>query len=149
MLGIRDMLASGKGRNKELQHLSRQDLLELLVQQLHESDELRIAIEQKERDIEEQADLIARLKERLDLKDEKIDGLKDRLEGKDDQIARLTARLDDKDGMLERLKRRLDAKDVLIARVVEASGIDPMAIELFEAQQRSGDATEDGGDRHE
>jgi chromosome segregation ATPase len=148
LLGIRDIRMSGrgdKGRNKELQHLSRQDLLELLVGQLRENDELRATIELRERSIEEKDDLIERLKERLDFKDEKIDGLNGRIGDRDEQISHLKDRLDNKDSLLQKLKHRLDAKDDLISRIAEMGGIDPLAIDLHEARQRSEEANESEG----
>lgn len=149
LLGIRNTHASGKDHSKELQRLSRQDLLELLVSQLREGDELRLAVERLEHDIQERDGLVERLKARLDLKDEKIATLRDRLDDKDAKIAHLKDRLDDKDATLGRLKRRLDTKDDLIARVAEAGGVDPMAIGICEAQQRSGEATGGESDKNE
>lgn len=138
MIGIRSKRTDGRGRDRELHRLSRKDLLELLVQQMHEDDELHLAIERGEHDATEQAALVARLKEKLDDKDAKI--------------AHLQGRLDDKDAKIARLKRRLDAKDALIARIAEASGMDPMTIAVLETKQRSEEATEatgGGGEEHE
>lgn len=165
MPGILDIRAIGRtngGRNRELQHLSRQDLLELLVGQLRENDELRAAVESRDHDARERSELIDHLKERLDLKDERISGLRDeisskdeqagrlmaKLDDKDAQIARLKDRLDDKDAKLERLKRRLDDKDRIIAGLVDVTGVDPTAVAIIEACNRAGEAA-GGEERHE
>ena len=75
-----------KGAGKELQKLKRRDLLELLVEQLHEGDRLELELSRREASIVELTGLSDRLKDKLDAKDE--------------QIERLTARLDEKDQIL-------------------------------------------------
>ena len=136
MLAIRDMRLGGakaKGQNKDLQRLSRQDLLELLVGQMHEGDELRSAIEQNEREIADLNALADRLKEKLDLKDQQIENLKEKLDIKDAQIDHLKKRLDQKDNTIATLKRRLNRKDVLIARLSESSSITADDLEILDA----------------
>lgn len=148
MPSIRDIRTAGRGgsgRNRELQRLSRQDLLELLVGQMREGDEPRDAMEQKDRDLRDQGELVAHLKERLDLKDERIGCLREQLGDKDAQIAHLRDRLDDKDAQMAKLKRRLDEKDSLIARIVATGDLDPTAVAIFEACQHAREATEDDG----
>ena len=73
MLSIHDIRRGGtraKGEGKDLQRLSRQDLLELLVGQMREGDDLRASIAQKESEIENLTAMGNRLKDKLDLKDE-------------------------------------------------------------------------------
>lgn len=152
MFGIGDTRANGraeKSRGKDLQRLSRQDLLELLVGQLHEGDELHATIEQETRAIEELNGLVNRLKERLDLKDEKVDSLKqkldlkdeqierlkDKLNDKDMQIDRLKVKLDDKDALIEKLKHRLDEKDRFIVQLVDAGKVNSDEVQLFDSRQ--------------
>ena len=94
----------GKGSsnpNKELQKLKRQDILELLLEQMRENDELRIAAAENRATIAELTALSDRLKDKLNDKDALIDRLKARLDGKDASIARFKAKLDDKDALLE------------------------------------------------
>lgn len=154
VLGIRDIRNSGirgKGESKDLHRLSRQDLLELLVGQMHEGDELRAVIEQKERDIASLDELGNRLKEKLNLKDDQIEHLKEKLDLKDDQIENLKNKLnlkdvqiehlknklDDKDVLIDKLKGRLDQKDVLISRLSESQSVSVDDLEVFEARVRA------------
>lgn len=154
MLGIRDIHMGGNKGNsqsKDLQRLSRQDLLELLVGQMREGDELRSTIELKEREVADLAALGDRLKEKLDLKDEQIEHLKEKLDLKDDQmeslkdklnlkdaqIEHLKVKLDDKDELIEKLKGRLDVKDLLIARLSESGHVGLDDLEIFEARERA------------
>ena len=85
---------------KELQKLKRQDLLELLVDQMRENDQLRVAQAQAE-------SAVVAL-------DEQVDRLKAKLDDKDVQLGRLKAKLDDKDAFIDRLKAKLDDKDRLL-----------------------------------
>lgn len=118
MLSILDKKSGGaKGQNKDLHRLSRQDLLELLVGQMHEGDELRATIAEKDREIGDLTVLSERLKEKLDLKDDQIEHLKEKLNLKDDQIENLKVKLDLKDAQLAHLKGKLDDKDELIAKL--------------------------------
>lgn len=94
----------GKGSSnpsKELQKLKRQDLLELLLEQMRENDELRIAAAENRATIAELTALSDRLKDKLNNKDATIDRLKAKLDGKDVSIARFKDKLDDKDALLE------------------------------------------------
>ena len=146
MLSIRDIRPGSradKGQGKDFQRLSRQDLLELLVGQLHEDDELHATIQNNERSIEDLNALVERLKGKLDLKDEQIESLKEKLDLKDEQIDRLKGKLDDKDAVIERLKTRLDTKDRLIARVIDDKNIHPSVIEIFEAHERAQEKARD------
>lgn len=153
MLSIHDIRHSGNKANsqhKDLQRLNRQDLLELLVGQMHEGDSLRATIARKDRRIEEHLSLIDRLKEKLNLKDEQIEHLKEKLDLKDEQIdhlkgklnlkdvqiEHLKGKLDDKDATFEKLKARLDAKDSLIARLSESHHISQDDWDIFEARAR-------------
>lgn len=81
---------------KELQHLRRVELLELLW------DEIR-ANEENSTKLVELTDLTARLKSKLDDKDAQIEHLKERLDAKDAKIAELeerVARLADANAMI-------------------------------------------------
>ena len=164
MLSLRDIRTSGSkakggGENKELQRLSRQDLLELLVGQMREADELRIIIADDERQIDDDTALAERLKEKLnlkdeqiehlkeklDLKDEQIENLKDKLNQKDKTIERLKQKLDDKDELIEKLKGRLDAKDMLITRLSESSATEADALEILDAKQHAAELADHEG----
>ena len=119
MLSSRKNKADGTSRqNRELSKLRRQDLLELLLDQMHESDDLRATIGQQQLRIAELEGLTERLKDKLDLKDEQIEHLKDKLNAKDEQIEHLKGKLNDKDELIERLKKRLDIKDIMIAELM-------------------------------
>ena len=89
------------GPASELQRLKRQDLLELLLEQMRDNDALRAVIAEHEATIDELTALTDRLKGKLDDKDLSLDHLKSKLDDKDDFIARLKGRLDDKDVVLE------------------------------------------------
>lgn len=97
---------SSKGSNRELQKLKRRDLLELLVEQLHEGDRLELELSRRETNIVELTGL--------------TDRLKDRLDGKDVQIEHLKEKLNDKDVLIDRLKRRLDEKDEILEHTFES-----------------------------
>ena len=119
MLSSRKNNADGTSKqNRELNRLRRQDLLELLLDQMHESDDLRATIGQQQLRIAELEGLTERLKDKLDLKDEQIEHLKDKLNAKDEQIEHLKGKLNDKDELIERLKKRLDIKDIMIAELM-------------------------------
>lgn len=81
--------ATGTRSDKAFRKLRRQDLLELLLEQMRSSDEQRQLIESQASQIEEQNALIEKLKGRLDEKDAQIEHLKDRLNMKDDQLGEL------------------------------------------------------------
>ena len=97
---------SSKGTGKELQKLKRRDLLELLVEQLHEGDRLELELSRRETNIVELTGL--------------TDRLKDRLDGKDVQIEHLKEKLNDKDVLIDRLKKRLDEKDEILEHTFES-----------------------------
>lgn len=132
-----------KGRSKELNKLKRQDLLELLIDQMHESDDLRAAIVEQHAQILELTNLSERLKDKLNLKDEQIEHLKEKLDLKDEQRDHLKAKLNDKDALIERLKKRLDIKDAMIAelmsqgRELQTSGDMFDMIELLTTEERA------------
>lgn len=142
MLGMNDNRRKGsaaKGQGKDLQRLSRIDLLELLVSQMREADDLRITIEERDHTISNLTDLADRLKDKLDLKDGQIDHLKERLDDKDALIGRLKSKLDDKDELIEKLKHRLDVKDQLIVRLSEADGINDDMLMILDARGHVGE----------
>lgn len=135
-----------KSKGRELNKLKRQDLLELLLDQMHESDDLRAAMAEQRAEILELTNLSERLKDKLNLKDEQIEHLKEKLNLKDEQRDHLTAKLDDKDVLIARLKKRLDIKDAMIAelmsqgRELETSGDMFDMIELLETEERAMEA---------
>lgn len=90
MLFFNNILRRGQDeRTRELQKLRRQDLLELLLDQMREGEALQTALADRERKIEQLTDLSERLKAKLDLKDEQIERLKGRLDLKDSMIAQM------------------------------------------------------------
>lgn len=105
MLFFNNILRRGQDeRTRELQKLRRQDLLELLLDQMREGEALQTALADRERKIEQLTDLSERLKAKLDLKDEQI----------------------------ERLKGRLDLKDAMIAQMIASGRKAPVDLELME-----------------
>ena len=96
---------SNKKASNELRKLRRQDLLELLVEQLREGERLQGTIAEQEQSITTLSDLSERLKGKLD--------------DKDVQIEHLKSKLDDKDTLIDRLKARLDEKDEALAKLFE------------------------------
>ena len=138
MFSIGNNKAEG-AQPRELQRLKRQDLLELLLEQMREADGLSADVAERDMRIRELEGLAERLKDRLDLKDEQIAHLKEKLDLKDEQMAHLRAKLDDKDALIAKLKGRLDLKDQMIAAQV-AQGRDVPADlsameELLEAEE--------------
>lgn len=97
--------------SKELQKLRRQDLLELLLDQMLENDTLRDTLAERDERVEDLSAMADRLKAKLDDKDQQIEHLKSKLDDKDVQIEHLKGKLNEKDALIERLKFKLDAKD--------------------------------------
>lgn len=134
---------SEKGQGRELSKLKRQDLLELLLDQMHENDDLRVSLAEQRAQISELTGLSDRLKDKLNLKDEQIEHLKDKLNLKDEQRDHLKAKLNDKDVLIERLKKRLDIKDAMIAELMsqgkelQTSGDMFDMIELLTTEERA------------
>ena len=77
--------------NKELQKLKRQDLLELLLEQMREGDQLEATIAGLNAQIATLTDLTDYLKQNLSEKETIVDQLQRRLELKDRIIAQLLA----------------------------------------------------------
>ena len=77
---------------RELQRLRRQDLLELLLEQMGEADSLAGELSASQARVAELEALCGRLRDRLDEKDALIDKLKARLDLKDRIIAAQVAR---------------------------------------------------------
>lgn len=77
---------------RELQRLRRQDLLELLLEQMGEADSLAGELSASQARVAELEALCGRLRDRLDEKDGLIDKLKARLDLKDRIIAAQVAR---------------------------------------------------------
>ena len=90
---------------KELHKLSREDLLRLLLAQSKEVSRRKAELEKTSADRDEARDTLARLKDKLNEKDEQIERLKDKL--------------NEKDALLEKLKGRLDEKDAELASYAE------------------------------
>lgn len=112
---------SAQSAGKELQKLKRQDLLELLLEQMREADRLRSEIAASQAENEDLASLSERLKAKLDDKDAQIDHLKGRLDDKDAALQQVFAiirsmAVTKKEG--ERLSLLLEAEDVLADRYV-------------------------------
>lgn len=83
--------SQSKSGANELKKLKRQDVLELLLEQMHEGDDLRNTVARLEVEVEGLNDLTERLKKKLDDKDETIERLRRRLDIKDKMIAVLMA----------------------------------------------------------
>ena len=102
---------------RELQRLRRQDLLELLLEQMGEADSLAGELSEREARVAELEALCGRLRDRLD----------------------------EKDGLIERLKARLDLKDRIIAAQVARGRAVPadlaQAAELLESEWRALEAS--------
>ena len=101
--------SNARGKNNDssgqLKKLRRQDLLELLVEQLGENERLSAQIDELQAANAALTDQVERLKGKLDDKDVQIDHLK--------------VKLDDKDRLIDRLKTRLDDKDTVLAECFE------------------------------
>jgi len=132
MFSIGNNRAEGTNRARELQRLRRQDLLELLLEQMREGDALAADVAERDLSIAGLEGLAERLKDKLDLKDEQIAHLKEKLDLKDEQMAHLRAKLDDKDVLIEKLKGRLDLKDRMIAAQVAQGRDVPEGLEAME-----------------
>ena len=103
--------------NKELQKLKRQDLLELLLEQMRESDQLEATIEGLNAQITALTDLTDYLKQNLSEKDALVDQLQRRLDLKDKIIAQLLAQ-----------GRKLPAE---LAEMEELLAVEQSAIETY------------------
>ena len=102
---------------RELQRLRRQDLLELLLEQMGEADSLAGELSASQARVAELEALCGRLRDRLD----------------------------EKDALIERLKARLDLKDRIIAAQVARGRAVPadlaQAAELLESEWRALEAS--------
>lgn len=104
-----------------LRKLKRQDLLEVMLDQMRTNDNLsKTNAELMARAIE-LTELTGRLKARLDEKDAQLERLKSKLDDKDAQIEALKPKLNAKDAKIERLKGKLDAKDERIAELEQSA----------------------------
>jgi hypothetical protein len=114
--------SAGKGAQdagKELQKLKRQDLLELLLEQMREADRLRGELAASQAQNEDLVALSERLKAKLDDKDAQIDHLKGRLDDKDvalQQVFAIIRNMAVTKKESERLSLLLEAEDVLADR---------------------------------
>lgn len=110
---------SAQSAGKELQKLKRQDLLELLLEQMREADRLRVELAASQAENEELEALADRLKAKLNDKDAQLDHLKARLDDKDVALQQVFSIIRNmavtkKEG--ERLSLLLEAEDVLADR---------------------------------
>ena len=122
--------------SKELQKLRRQDLLELLLDQMVENDTLKETVAERDASVSELSDMGERLKHKLDDKDAQIEHLKEKLNDKDAQLEHLKEKLNEKDALIERLKGRLDTKDQTLEDAYEAvRGLAKATSELERTQQ--------------
>ena len=106
--------SNNNSSDRQLKKLRRQDLLELLVEQLGESERLQRELSEAQASVAALTDQVERLKDKLDVKDIQLEHLKDKLNDKDSLLNRLKARLDEKDAVLaelfEGVKTMADAK---------------------------------------
>lgn len=130
MLGFRNIgKSAGKGAQdagKELQKLKRQDLLELLLEQMREADRLRGELAASQAQNEDLVALSGRLKAKLDDKDAQIDHLKGRLDDKDaalQQLFDITRDMATANDQAGRLALLLKAEDVLADRYLHQSEV--------------------------
>ncbi|WP_165056575.1 MULTISPECIES: hypothetical protein [unclassified Adlercreutzia] len=82
-------------KSRDLSRLSREDLLQLLLTQSKDAERLQDYLRDVADEFERCTSLNARLREKLDAKDEQIERLKGRLDDKDKRIALMQARLDE------------------------------------------------------
>ena len=126
---------------KELHKLSRQDLLHLLVAQGREANELQDRLDDALENLRQSTESNERLKKRINEREEQIQHLKEKLDAKDQALQgmaggdivaaggsvnssaydelkasneRLIGRLDERESQIKRLKSRLDEKDIKI-----------------------------------
>lgn len=132
MFALRNKDTGKAGQARELQKLKRQDLLELLLEQMRENDDLSLKLERREIAIQGLEGTVERLKDKLDLKDAQIEHLKSRLDDKDAQIGRLKGKLDDKDATIGKLTNRLDIKDRVIANLMSGGGETDIELSVME-----------------
>lgn len=114
---------------KELNKLKRQEVLQLLLVQVKESEQLQKKYDEAIEHLKEEEELCGRLKARLNSKDAQIHKLRGRLDKKDDQIHRLKMQV------VELQKQRLNGLE-------EAGSIAEVSMELsgvFEAAQKAAD----------
>lgn len=114
---------------KELNKLKRQEILQLLLVQVQESEQLQKKYDETAEQLKEEEELCGRLKARLNSKDAQIHKLRGRLDKKDDQIHRLKMQV------VELQKQRLNGLE-------EAGSIAEVSMELsgvFEAAQKAAD----------
>lgn len=106
---------------KELGKLKRPDLLALYVARNREADELKKQLDENRKTLSEAVQLVQRLKDRLDEKDERFERLKRKLDDKDVQIDHLKDRLDRKDGKIVGLTRQLE--ELTAGRYLKMEGV--------------------------
>lgn len=112
--------------NKELQKLKRQDLLELLLEQMREGDQLEATISGLNTQVSALTDLTDYLKQNLSDKETLIDQIQRRLELKDRIIAQLLAQG-------RKLPAELSEMEELLA--VEQGAIEAYIRETYGEQQ--------------
>ena len=105
--------------NKELQKLKRQDLLELLLEQMREGDQLEATIAGLNTQISALTDLTDYLKQGLSEKEALVEQLQRRLELKDRIIAQLLAQGRELPSELAEMEELLDAEQGAIEAYLE------------------------------
>lgn len=122
--------------DRELQKLSRRELLQLLLDQAKETEQLRVELAAAGEHASEMEKTFQRLRERLDEKDAKIREMGETYD-------RLRDRLNDKDATIKELNETLQAeREGRISSLSEMGSIAEAALRLngiFEAAQRAAD----------
>ena len=137
--------SAGKRANdsgKELQKLTRQELLSLLLDQTREVDRLRDELVLAQNATNELNAFAERLKAKLDDKDAQISHLKARLDDKDvalQQLFELTREMAEASGHKERLELLLEAEDVLAERYLHQMDSEVPAEVADQAEEASED----------
>lgn len=114
---------------KDLHRLRRQEILQLLLEQVKEAEQLQTSLSGIREQLQEAEALSERLKTRLNEKDEQIEHLKARLDQKDERIKNLKRQLE---------QRQSDQK----IRLEQAGSIADASLRLsgvFEAAQKAAD----------
>ena len=133
--------------NKELQKLKRQDLLELLLEQMREGDQLEATIAGLNTQISALTDLTDYLKQGLSEKDALVEQLQRRLELKDRIIAQLLAQGRELPSELAEMEELLDAEQGAIeAYLEERYSEQPEPSEQPEDEPDPSDTATEGGE---
>lgn len=144
MLAHQDRTKRDPNRDAQtLRKLKRQDLLEVMLDQMRTNDNLNKTNADLIARVIELTELVGRLKAKLDDKDAQLERLKAKLDDKDVQIENLKPKLNDKDEQIEHLKSKLDQKDERIAELERSARVAAHAEgvlsveELLEVEERA------------